>query len=107
MSPDPIILEIVDFCFLSDFRIKQVLLNLLPQIDTTQVGILVLAEGLHRACRPKGPAGSLADEIFPSTIVNFTGAFFICYHGKLYIICLLYTSPSPRDGATSRMPSSA
>ena len=22
-------------------------------------------------------------------------------------ICLLYTSPSPRDGATSRMPSSA
>ena len=25
----------------------------------------------------------------------------------LYFICLLYTSPSPRDGATSRMPSSA
>ena len=24
-----------------------------------------------------------------------------------YRICLLYTSPSPRDGATSRMPSSA
>ena len=24
-----------------------------------------------------------------------------------YSICLLYTSPSPRDGATSRMPSSA
>ena len=24
-----------------------------------------------------------------------------------HIICLLYTSPSPRDGATSRMPSSA
>ena len=23
------------------------------------------------------------------------------------IVCLLYTSPSPRDGATSRMPSSA
>ena len=23
------------------------------------------------------------------------------------LICLLYTSPSPRDGATSRMPSSA
>ena len=28
--------------------------------------------------------------------------------GKVFInICLLYTSPSPRDGATSRMPSSA
>ena len=25
----------------------------------------------------------------------------------LSFICLLYTSPSPRDGATSRMPSSA
>ena len=24
-----------------------------------------------------------------------------------YYVCLLYTSPSPRDGATSRMPSSA
>ena len=24
-----------------------------------------------------------------------------------FYICLLYTSPSPRDGATSRMPSSA
>ena len=26
---------------------------------------------------------------------------------RLYIICLLYTSPSPRDGLLSRMPSSA
>ena len=29
------------------------------------------------------------------------------YHIQLPTICLLYTSPSPRDGATSRMPSSA
>ena len=27
--------------------------------------------------------------------------------GLLSVACLLYTSPSPRDGATSRMPSSA
>ena len=27
--------------------------------------------------------------------------------GIVTTICLLYTSPSPRDGATSRMPSSA
>ena len=26
---------------------------------------------------------------------------------RAYYACLLYTSPSPRDGATSRMPSSA
>ena len=38
-----------------------------------------------------------------------------CYHEKLSIagncrmclVCLLYTSPSPRDLSTSRMPSSA
>ena len=27
--------------------------------------------------------------------------------GTLYVACLLYTSPSPRDLSTSRMPSSA
>ena len=27
--------------------------------------------------------------------------------GTLYYVCLLYTSPSPRDGLLSRMPSSA
>ena len=27
--------------------------------------------------------------------------------GKIYKFCLLYTSPSPRDGLLSRMPSSA
>ena len=29
------------------------------------------------------------------------------YHGVADIACLLYTSPSPRDGLLSRMPSSA
>ena len=29
------------------------------------------------------------------------------YMGRSYITCLLYTSPSPRDGTKSRMPSSA
>ena len=33
--------------------------------------------------------------------------FFICENIFLAIICLLYTSPSPRDLSTSRMPSSA
>ena len=28
-------------------------------------------------------------------------------HGRMLKICLLYTSPSPRDPKTSRMPSSA
>ena len=31
----------------------------------------------------------------------------VTHGGKVYICCLLYTSPSPRDLSTSRMPSSA
>ena len=34
-----------------------------------------------------------------TTVINATLA--------LYLTCLLYTSPSPRDGLLSRMPSSA
>ena len=35
---------------------------------------------------------------------NTDGSVYVCgYH----IACLLYTSPSPRDGSISRMPSSA
>ena len=29
------------------------------------------------------------------------------YRGGSFLVCLLYTSPSPRDGLLSRMPSSA
>ena len=32
---------------------------------------------------------------------------FTLYGTGTYIVCLLYTSPSPRDGLLSRMPSSA
>ena len=35
------------------------------------------------------------------------GAFQAIYRAVELRTCLLYTSPSPRDGATSRMPSSA
>ena len=31
----------------------------------------------------------------------------VTLHGKVDSVCLLYTSPSPRDGLLSRMPSSA
>ena len=50
------------------------------------------------------------------TLVSITGALSVSVLAGLYIYfvlglnvsdCLLYTSPSPRDGATSRMPSSA
>ena len=39
--------------------------------------------------------------------VKFTGEVLKNVKMATYIICLLYTSPSPRDGLLSRMPSSA
>ena len=35
------------------------------------------------------------------------GARELCAGGAVLVVCLLYTSPSPRDGLLSRMPSSA
>ena len=52
-----------------------------------------------------GETGTFDVEFTPSSIASFTGTITVanddCYD------CLLYTSPSPRDLSTSRMPSSA
>ena len=45
-----------------------------------------------------------------TAILSLVGSIFllsIFFQNNGYIGCLLYTSPSPRDDATSRMPSSA
>ena len=42
------------------------------------------------------------DAMLPYFLGNFGNA-----HSKTHAFCLLYTSPSPRDGLLSRMPSSA
>ena len=44
-------------------------------------------------------------ELKPAVAV--TKAEKLIRHDKVHMICLLYTSPSPRDGLLSRMPSSA
>ena len=44
-------------------------------------------------------------ETYGKVIQLITGHCYLRYHQNK--CCLLYTSPSPRDGATSRMPSSA
>ena len=41
------------------------------------------------------------------TVVNLHDLWSNCPRSIWHIICLLYTSPSPRDGLLSRMPSSA
>ena len=48
---------------------------------------------------------SLAEKGF-QLVYGATANLFVDRHGE-YIGCLLYTSPSPRDYAASRMPSSA
>ena len=49
-------------------------------------------------------------DILPDWIISEQGEDYegSCdYDGDLWVACLLYTSPSPRDYAASRMPSSA
>ena len=49
-----------------------------------------------------GPSGS-----GKTTCLMMLAGFETPTHGEIYLDCLLYTSPSPRDGLLSRMPSSA
>ena len=51
---------------------------------------------------------SIVVYLYPSSSNIGTAIWtFINYTGYLHKVCLLYTSPSPRDLSTSRMPSSA
>ena len=45
--------------------------------------------------------------IFDVMTVNLSDLFLLFIYAEVLGICLLYTSPSPRDLSTSRMPSSA
>ena len=58
-----------------------------------------LAAGL--ACVGSAKGTGIAGEAGAGLLAEDPSQFSKC------MICLLYTSPSPRDGATSRMPSSA
>ena len=44
---------------------------------------------------------------FPEKKRSCTQYYIVVFTSLLYTTCLLYTSPSPRDLSTSRMPSSA
>ena len=60
------------------------------------LAVVALAPGAVRA----------ADDVIVSGTVNAAEAA-VGPDAALYVTCLLYTSPSPRDGLLSRMPSSA
>ena len=72
-------------------------------------GILFLVTGLRWLLAPAGIAPdfglALGSGIGLSSQVGDMSAFFLTL--GVCMFCLLYTSPSPRDLSTSRMPSSA
>ena len=57
-------------------------------------------DGVDRDKRSKSELAMLAEAANPKGLLTVS-------HGAQDCICLLYTSPSPRDGLLSRMPSSA
>ena len=63
--------------------------------EVTKAGVLVASDGLHPSANGKR--------------VKLAGGKFTVIDGPFTESkdCLLYTSPSPRDGLLSRMPSSA
>ena len=64
---------------------------------------LAIEKGKKCLCFSTDPQASLSDiferDIFGKGVQSFGPG--------LYVLCLLYTSPSPRDRTRSRMPSSA
>ena len=78
-----------------------------PQINVAKTGVVAVLNGKKR-----GPVVALRADIDGLPIKervdipwasNMTGV----YNGEEVPVCLLYTSPSPRDRQKSRMPSSA
>ena len=70
---------------------------------TGQLKVILQSEGLPVDRHQYDRAARLAE----AQRINITKAQLIRNVGDLLYDCLLYTSPSPRDGLLSRMPSSA
>ena len=76
------------------------------------VGSGIMAQNLTRDFAVMLLANTLATGagffVLINSIANISGAHFNpAVTMTMYFTCLLYTSPSPRDGLLSRMPSSA
>ena len=57
---------------------------------------------------PDFTATAVVDQEFKEvTLSQYRGKYVVLFFYPLDFTCLLYTSPSPRDGLLSRMPSSA
>ena len=113
--------EIFDGTGIGGFGCKQsyspddVLDSYLDPYSNSEAGLLlptgaVLTDMVIEAMRPASPRLSPS---LPNLVVHdlshdaSSGRTFILADDDLLVICLLYTSPSPRDKRQSRMPSSA
>ena len=88
-------------------------LNVSPDIATRQAAIVEVEKLLNALDnnRPKIAILSATESAIPSVPSSMEAKELSDWAGENVqgsdVSCLLYTSPSPRDGATSRMPSSA
>ena len=72
------------------------------------IGLVFMPEDMTRVHRVHGETGALMWTRSIEGTAGFGIAVYEAQDGPDYILtCLLYTSPSPRDGLLSRMPSSA
>ena len=80
-------------------KFEVALLYIATALFMLPVGVQAASDGISVKLAPYivGYIGS-----FPVTATMIT-----VWVSMALLVCLLYTSPSPRDGATSRMPSSA
>ena len=84
---------------LTEYELGRLLFDL---YDKKQVEGLKIGR-LKKSVPDTGDFGSLLRTLLNRGILRKRRDF----RGSVYNICLLYTSPSPRDGLLSRMPSSA
>ena len=84
--------------------------NLIAMVKDTGVPVVCCGEKMHELI-PGTTDASVEKHVPVYTVEGSTVHVKVgeAEHPMLpeHYICLLYTSPSPRDGATSRMPSSA
>ena len=93
---------------LSEEELGQISWAALDVTDTAAVSDLVAREGVTHIIHLAGlqiPFCKANPALGAS--VNVTGTINIFEAARAHGVCLLYTSPSPRDLSTSRMPSSA
>ena len=71
--------------------------------------VLVFDQAWEVALEKFKMGGTAAKNLNRSTMVVETNTKYLneVKEGEMVNVCLLYTSPSPRDNTTSRMPSSA